>query len=198
MINHPSILDGIPPVGYWVYVLLAVSVIFEGPIATLLASMAASAGYLNPAGVFVFAALGNTAGDYFWYLVGRAGNLQVMGRFLRWFGVRSEQLEKLEEEINGKASRMLFVAKFTLGFMVPTLIATGLARVPWRRWSGALFLAECLWTGGLVTAGYFLGAYILTLESGLRYFALGATIVSVLFMIWYFGRLYKRRMTGPS
>jgi membrane protein DedA with SNARE-associated domain len=194
VINYTSLFIEGPPFGFWAYLLLGVSVIFEGPLATLLASVAASAGYLNPFLVFVWAVIGNTIGDTLWYYLGYVGTLQSLGKYLRWLGLRPDQIEQLEVEIHANARRLLFIAKLTLGFVVPTLIATGLARVPWRRWAGALFLAECLWTGSLVTAGYFLGAYLQRLEQGLRYLALGGSLVFFIVLSLYVINWRKREI----
>ncbi len=191
-----NIISGdIPLVGYWIYPLLAVSVMVEGPIATLLASVAAAAGYLNPVGVFVFAVAGNTIGDTLWYALGYLGTLRSVGRYLRWLGLRPEHIEQLEADIHQNVQRMLFTAKLTLGFVVPTLVATGLARVPWRRWSATLFVAECIWTGGLVTVGYFFGAYVQRLETGLRYLTIGGIILVLISLSLYILRRRERGLT---
>ncbi len=196
VLDQPLNFSAVQPFGYWAYVLLAVSVVFEGPIATLLASVAASAGYLNPFLVFVSAVTGNTLGDNMWYVLGYAGTLQSVGRYLRWFGLRPEQIERLEGDIHDHAHRLLFIAKLTLGFVVPTLIATGLARVPRRRWYSALLAAECIWTGSLVAAGYFFGAYVQRLERDLRYVAIGGLVLFFVGVSLYVMRQRAREMTG--
>jgi len=197
VINPTFIFDDLQSIQFWAYAVIVVSTIIEGPIATLLAAAAASTGYLNPFGVFVSAAIGNTIADVLWYLLGYAGNLQSLTR-LRWLRLRPELIDRIEQEINNNAHRMLFIAKLTLGFVIPTLVATGLARVSWRRWFGALVMAECLWTGGLVIAGYFWGAYLQQLDQGLRYAALGGSVVFFIIASLYVARWHERNFKASK
>jgi membrane protein DedA with SNARE-associated domain len=60
----------VQPLGIWTYILLAILVAVEGPIATLAGSVASSAGYLNPVLVFVSASCGNLTSDILWYSMG--------------------------------------------------------------------------------------------------------------------------------
>lgn len=192
--NPTFIFDGLQSISYWGYVLVVVSVIIEGPIATLLAATAASGGYLNPVGVFVCAAFGNTIADVLWYLLGYVGNLQSLSRFLRRWRIQTNLIERLEIGINDNAPRLLFVSKLTLGLVIPSLIATGLARVPWQRWFGALVLAECIWTSVLVVAGYFWGAYLQQLDQGLQYVALGGSVLFIIIVSIYIARWHERHL----
>ena len=49
----------LPQLGIWTYLVLAVLVAIEGPVATLLGAAAASAGLMRPGLVFITAAAGN-------------------------------------------------------------------------------------------------------------------------------------------
>ena len=64
--------------------------------------------------------------------------------------------------------------------------AAGLARVPWKRWIGVLFLAEGLWTGSLVLAGYYYGQYIQSIETGLKWVSISATMLIIGGLAFYF------------
>ena len=56
----------LPQLGYWTYLVLALLVAVEGPVATLLGAAAASAGLMRPGLVFVSAAAGNLTADSLW------------------------------------------------------------------------------------------------------------------------------------
>ncbi|MDD5371763.1 MAG: VTT domain-containing protein [Anaerolineaceae bacterium] len=178
------------PLGIWAYLAIAVLVIIEGPIATLVGAVAASAGYLKPGWVFVFAAAGNLTSDTLWYLLGYLGNIEWLVKYGRYVGLKREQVVNLQKEIEQHALQILFVAKLTLGFVIPVLIATGLARIPLRRWFGVLVSAEFIWTGGLVYVGYHFGRYVRTLERGIQFFTLGAGLVFAILTIRF---ITKRR-----
>ena len=172
--------------GDWNYVLLALVVAIEGPIATLLGAAAASAGWLNPLLVFVAAAVGNLMADTLWYLLGYLGKVEWVLHYGKWLGLRREHIAQFEQKVRTHTRKLLIVGKLTSSPMIPTLIATGLARVPWWRWFGALFVAECVWTGGLVLAGYYLSESIKRLQHGVEIVGLGGIVVFILLLAWYF------------
>jgi membrane protein DedA with SNARE-associated domain len=175
----------------WPYLLLAFLVAVEGPLATLGAAIASSTGYLDPLLVFVFASCGNLSADILWYTLGYLGKLDLLERYGGWLGFKQSIILKLKQDMHDHVGKFLFVAKLTLGLVVPTLIAAGLARVPWKRWIGLLVIAEGIWTGGLVLAGYYYGQYILHIEKNLKLISIGATIIMVIGLGIY---LLRRRL----
>ncbi len=177
----------IPPpfLGVWNYVLLAFLVAVEGPIVTLGGAVAASAGVMDPVLVFIAAATGNLTSDMLWYSLGYVGKTSWLVRHGRWFGLRERHVQRLERGMHDHARKILIVAKLTLSLTIPTLVAAGMARVPWRRWFPAVFAAEMVWTGGLVLAGFYFTESIKRLEQGLQYVAIAGTIIFVVgIVIW--------------
>ena len=173
----------LPQLGNWTYLGLAVLVAIEGPVATLLGAVAASAGLMRPWLVFLAAATGNLSADSLWYLLGYAGKLEWAYRFGRRLGVKPKLLERLEQGMCEHAPRILFIAKLTVSFMIPSLIAAGLVKVHWRRWFPSLFAGEMIWTGSLVLIGFYATEAIKRVEKGVEYALLGLSLVFVLFML---------------
>ncbi len=178
--------------GFWAYLLLALLVMVEGPVATLAGAVAASAGFMKPAWVFFTAASANLASDTLWYTLGYLGKMEWLHRYGGWFGLREDYIHRFNRDIQLHAAKVLFVAKLTLGFTIPTLVATGLARVPIRRWFFMLALGETVWTGSLVLLGYHFGSYIQRLERGVEVVALIGAVLFVSFAIFYITRLRRR------
>jgi membrane protein DedA with SNARE-associated domain len=174
----------LPHLGTWTYLLIAVLVAFEGPATTLIGAAAASAGLLNPVLVFVFAAAGNLTSDALWYSLGRAGKIDVWKRFGKKRGVDPEVVNTIQRGINEHAMKIMFFAKLTMSFMIPTLITAGLSKVPWRRWFPPDLAGEMLWTGALVLIGYFATEAIKRVEKGIEYLTIGLSVAFILFMIW--------------
>jgi membrane protein DedA with SNARE-associated domain len=110
--------------------------------------------------------------------------------------LRPELLERLEQGMQENASRILFVAKLTVSFMIPSLIAAGLVKVPWRRWLPALFAGELIWTGSLVLIGYYATEAIKRIQQGVEYFILGLSLVFLLFLLWMGRTLLRKRLNG--
>jgi membrane protein DedA with SNARE-associated domain len=181
----------LPQLGYWTYLVLALLVVIEGPIATLLGAAAASAGLMRPILVFIVAAFGNLTADSLWYSLGYAGKIETALRLGRRMGIRQELLESLEKGMQNHAAKIMLMAKLTMSFMIPSLLAAGLVKVPWRRWFPAVFSGEMLWTGSLVLIGYYATEAIKRVERGIEYAILGLSIVFVLFILWLGRRMIK-------
>lgn len=185
------------PLGIWVYFLISLMVAVEGPVTTLTGAVAASAGYLSPFWVFVSASLGNLTADTLWYALGYLGKTEWIIKHGSRFGIKESFIARIQKEIDTHIHKVLFIAKLTMGLVIPTLIAAGLARVPFKRWFGILFIAECIWTSGLVLAGYYFGYLIQRIEANLRWLSLGGATVLLVAIIYYL-TYRKTHLEGKS
>jgi membrane protein DedA with SNARE-associated domain len=182
-----------PQLGIWSYFILAILVAVEGPIATLLGAAAASAGFMRPGLVFVSAAIGNLTADSLWYSLGSAGRLDWLLHYGRRFGVRKRHLERLTEEMHNHATKILLFAKLTAGFVIPSLIAAGLAKIPWKRWFPVILSGEMIWTGTLVLIGYYATEAVKQIERGVEYVGIAASALFLLFILWGVRRILRKR-----
>jgi membrane protein DedA with SNARE-associated domain len=173
----------LPEFGYWSYLILSLLVLIEGPIAILLASAASSAGLMRPGLVFLSAAVGNLTADTLWWSLGYAGKVEWIHSFGRRLGIRESLIEHLKHNMIKHATRVLFLAKITVSFSIPALIAAGLLRIPWRRWFPYFIIAEVMWSGSLVLIGYYTTEAVKRVEQGVEYAALGASLIFVVLMI---------------
>ena len=185
----------LPQVGYGSYIVLAVLVAFEGPVATLLGAAAASAGFMKPELVFISASGGNLTSDLLWYSLGYAGRAEWLIKYGGWFGISRSKMDHLTQEMHDHAPKVLFLAKLTAAFTIPSLMAAGFSRVPVRRWFPFLFIAETLWTGSLVVMGFYAAESMKQIENGIQYVLLIGSIVFVVFIIWVVLRRYLRSKT---
>jgi len=181
----------LPEVGRWNYLLLGVLVAIEGPIATLLGAAAASAGLMRTWAVFVAAATGNLTADTLWYLLGYYGKIDTALKLGRWAGLKRKHLDRLTIAMHEHALKILFFAKLTAGFMIPSLIATGLARIPWKRWFPVVFLGEMIWTGSLLVIGFYTTEAIKSVAQGIALIVVGASILFLIVVIWQGRRILK-------
>ncbi len=181
-------------IGAWGYFLLAALVAIEGPIATLLGAVAASAGIMNPILVFIAAATGNLTSDTLWYSAGLLGKMDWLLRFSKRVGVNPQYLERMEAVLQKHAPIILFFSKLTVSPMIPALIATGLIKYPWRRWFPYVFLGEMIWTGSLVLIGYFGLQAVKKVELGVEHIILAGTIVFIGVILWFGRRILKKEI----
>jgi membrane protein DedA with SNARE-associated domain len=184
--------------GPWAYVLLGLFVMFEGPLATLAGAVAASSGFMHPGWVFFAASAGNLSADFLWFSLGYFGKTDWLIRYGRWVGIKPEHIVRIEGEINRYAPHLLLLAKLTMGFIVPTLVATGMARVPLRRWFPSLAVGETIWTGTLVVLGFFFGRYVQTLENGIETVVWIGSLVFIAIIAFYGIRTLRQMKKGSS
>jgi membrane protein DedA with SNARE-associated domain len=181
----------LPELGQWTYVILAMLVAVEGPIATLLGAAAASAGLMRPIPVFFAASVGNLTSDVLWYGLGYAGKIEWVSRFGQRMGIDRRHLERLERNLKKHSIQVIFLAKLTVSFSIPTLIAAGLIKAPWRKWFPAVCIAETIWTGSLVLLGYYATEAIKRVEQGVEYIVLFASAFFLVFLLWLGRRMIK-------
>jgi membrane protein DedA with SNARE-associated domain len=182
----------------WAYFLLAVMVAVEGPAATLVAAWASSNNLLNPVVVFFAASAGNLLADILWYTLGYLGKLEWLERIGSLVGLRHSTVRRLESTIESNAPRLIFIAKLTLGFVIPVLVATGMARVPIKRWLPVLLIGETLWTGALVVVGFTLGKYLQTLKMGLQIITVAGGVVFLVILINIINQKRKKKFDSEE
>ena len=166
--------------GRWNYFFLAILVAVEGPIATLLGAAAASAGLMRAPFVLLSAAAGNMIADSLWYLLGYNGKIETALSLGRLVGLRRKHVLRLTNAMQTHGLKILFFAKLTAGFMIPSLIAAGLIRLPWKRWFPILALGEFIWTGLLVVIGFYTTEAVKVVSKDISVLVL---IISVLFLV---------------
>ncbi|MEI7848799.1 MAG: VTT domain-containing protein [Chloroflexota bacterium] len=188
----------LPEWGVWSYLALAILVAVEGPIATLLGAAAASAGVMRPWFVFLAASGGNLAADTTWYFLGYIGKLEWIFKIGQRVGLNRSHLDRLQHNMRLHAVKILFFAKLSMSLMIPSLIAAGLVKAPWRRWFPAVFGGEIIWTGALVLIGFYATEAIKRIEQGVEYVILGATILFVLFVLYLSRRVLRESENNPD
>ena len=176
--------EGLQEWGIWSYPLLTVLVILEGRIVTLLAAVAASLGYMRLPLVIICAIVAGMVADGLWYLLGYKYGKEPVLRYGRWLGLRRHHLEQVEAEMQEHGPRLLFVAKALGVFVIPVLVAAGMARVPFRRWFPVVLLGELLWVPALAVIGYQTTEVVRRVELGLHYLPLaGGAALLVLMLV---------------
>lgn len=166
-------------------------VAIEGPIATILGAVAASAGLLQPFLVFLFAAAGNLTADSLWYTLGYLGKIEWLFRGGRRLGIKREHLDRLQHGMRKHTVKILFFAKLSMSFVIPSLIAAGLVKAPWRRWFPALLGAETLWTGSLVLIGFYTTEALKKVEYGVEIFVTVGSAIFLALLFWFWRRVLR-------
>jgi len=177
----------------WIYALIVLLVMVEGPISILLSAGISATGLLNPLGVFCAATIGNFTADILWYVLGYFGNIDWLLRLPKFMGIDSQKLNRLNRLVNMHAVKLLIFAKLTNGLIVPVLVATGLARVSMRRWFPIIVVANLLTSAVFVFIGYYMILSLKQIEQGVWFLAIIGTLVLVLVSIIFVKRVFNRK-----
>lgn len=190
--------EGLQEWGAWSYLLLVILVIVEGPIVTLLGAAAASAGYMRLPLVMGSVLVGSAIADSVWYYLGYVHAEERALRYGRWLGLRRYHLQHLQEEMQQHAQKLLLLAKFTSVLAIPTLMAAGLARVPFRRWFPIVFLVEMVWVLVLMFIGFQATEVVRRVELGLHYLPLAGGLALFVILFIVSRRLRAVRVEEPT
>jgi membrane protein DedA with SNARE-associated domain len=176
----------------WPYLVIVFFVAVQGELVILVAAGAASMGYLNLFGVLGAAMLGNICSDVLWYAVGYFSRLDWLFKQFRWLGITADKVNLASRIVRKDALRLLIFAKLTNWLAIPALIATGLAKTPWKKWLWFIILSDVVIATIFGLLGYFLTNSVLQIQSGMRYVAIGLTFVFVLGSAFYVRKLLGR------
>jgi membrane protein DedA with SNARE-associated domain len=175
------------------YLAMGLASLLDGLMSSFSGSITVSGLLLQPIPVFVTIVSGNLLADMGWYNLGRFVQLERLKRFGKRLKINLEIVDDLALEIQNHAPRILFLAKLTVGLPVPSLIATGLSKVPIRRWIGMLILAEVIRTATFVTLLFLYASAIGQASGEMQAILMTMTVfVVVSGMIWWKRRKLKK------
>ena len=126
------------------------------------AGIAVAQGRLDFAGVMVAGTLGSTAGNYFWYWLGRNVSLQKLKPFVdkngRWLTLDWAQVEKIDAFFFRHGQWLIFVMRFMPFGRSIISLPGGISKMP--RWKFIVWTlaGTTIWNAFLVGCGYWLGA----------------------------------------
>jgi membrane protein DedA with SNARE-associated domain len=89
------------------------------------------------------------------------------------------------------APKILFFAKLSAGFMIPSLLAAGISKVPFRKWLPVLLIGELIWTGTLFFIGYHGTQMLSNITRGIEYVFLGLSLAFMFIMIYLIRRTLR-------
>lgn len=175
------------------YLAMGLASLLDGLMSSFSGSITVSGFLLQPIPVFVTIVSGNLLADMGWYNLGRFVQLERLKRFGKRLKINLEIVDDLALEIQNHAPRILFLAKLTVGLPVPSLIATGLSKVPIRRWIGMLVLAEVIRTATFVTLLFLYASAIGQASGEMQAILMTMTVFVVISgMIWWKRRKLKK------
>lgn len=185
--------------GVWVYGLVFAVIFCEtgliimpflpGDSLLFITGAIAGSGHLDPWMAGAVIATAALVGDNLNYWIGRRYGTRLFNEHSRW--LRRKHLARTEAFYARHGGKMVMLARFVPLVRTFAPFVAGIGHMPWPVFTGFSLLGALLWTGILVSLGYFLGNVPL-LRDHLEVIILGVAMVMTLPVIF---RLLRYRRT---
>jgi membrane protein DedA with SNARE-associated domain len=127
------------------YLSIYIAAILEGEIYYIAMCIAAGAGRLNWAGVWIAGALGGSTGDQIWFYLLR-GRIHWLDRY-PWLARRRDAVV---DRVNANQTLMVLISRFPPGLRVAIPVACAYAGVPPLRFTALNLISGFAWAGAIM------------------------------------------------
>ena len=190
--------DIVQYLGAWLetsrYALLFWGAIIEGPIITLTSGFLFHLKQLDFLPMFIALAGGDLLADMVWYGVGYFAAQPFIAKYGKFLGVTQEVMLTMEERFKEHQNKILIISKLTmgLGFALATLMAAGMLKVPLKKFFVINLFCGLIWTGLLITVGFFFGNIYTLVADELKVVFVIAIAIAAIFGIRLMHRSSRR------
>ena len=194
------ILEAIGRAGYLgIFLLMALENIvppIPSEVIMGLGGMAVARGDMALAPLILIGTAGTTAGNYFWYWLGRHIGYERLKPFVdrhgRWLTLDWPEVERLHRFFVRHGGWVIFVFRFMPAFRTIISLPAGMTRMPLPRFLLWTFAGSAIWNSILAGAGLFLGSRFEELQ---RY--VGPLVIAT-FVVMIAGYLYRVATWKPT
>lgn len=154
---------------YVIYALIVIFAAAEGPFLSMIFGVLIRLKLFSFWPVYLALMAGDLIGDIGWYEVGRHFGDRFVRRFGKYFSVTESEIGKVSRIFHRYKDRILFISKVSngFGFALVTLITAGIVRIPFLRYLGINLVGQFVWTGILLSVGYFFGDLYMQVDTWL-------------------------------
>jgi membrane protein DedA with SNARE-associated domain len=109
-------------------------------------------------------------GDTIWYNLGYHFVDPLTLKYGKFFGLTTERANKTKEVFQNHPRKILFLSKITMGLGFPwvTLIVAGMSKMSFKQYITSLFFGQFIFTGVLISVGYFFGNLYVTINKDFK------------------------------
>ena len=188
------ILNAIAQAGYiGIFLLMALENIvppIPSEVIMGLGGMAVARGDMALVPLVVAGAAGTTAGNYFWYWLGRHIGYERLRPFVerhgRWLTLDWPAVERLHRLFVKHGGWVIFVFRFMPAFRTIISLPAGMTRMPLPRFLFWTFAGSVIWDAALALAGVWFGSSFRELD---RYVGPATIVMLVLMVLGYTWRI---------
>ncbi|VXC45301.1 DedA family protein [Sphingomonas sp. 8AM] len=162
-----------------------------------LGGIAVARGQMDIVPLLLWGTAGTTAGNVFWYAIGRwigyARFRPFVERHGRWLTMEWSDVERVRGFLHDHGGRVIFVFRFMPTFRTMISLPAGMAAMPMPRFLLMTFAGSIIWNGVLAGAGFYLGSRFAELD---RYVGPVGIALTVLALGWYAWRVATWKPRG--
>lgn len=177
------------------YVLLIPLAIIEGPMVSIYSGFLIQGGIMRVVPAYLCLMLGDLLGDVGWYLVGYYSGRPFIRRFGKYFSITDESVATATRVFHRHNQFILLFSKITTGFglALAVLVTAGMVKIPFRRYLLLNFLGQIVWTGMMLSLGYFFGHLYAQIEGVFGKLSFFAAFVVLVFALFGLGKYLGQR-----
>lgn len=187
-------------IGTYRYAVVFFSVLLQGPVVMMGTGLLLRLGEFNFWPLYFTLVVADFVGDIIWYFVGKYAAEPFLRRFGYLFGVNRKAFLKNEELFRRHDTKIIFISKITMGFgfAIATLIAAGATRVPLKKYLTLNLFGGFIWTGLLMSVGYFLGKAYVFVDKGFRVLFMVVAVLALIAVFYGIMSFIRRKYGSRS
>ena len=170
--------------------------LFEGPLVMMISGFLVRTGFLSFWPSYFLLMLGDLIGDVVWYCLGFFYGHGFIKKFGKYFSLDEKHIQAVSKIFHRYHNTILIVSKITMGFgfAVVTLFTAGMVKISFRKYITLNVVGQFVWTGILMSVGYFLGNEYTSINNYIGKIAMIALIIVVFVFLIGFGKYLKKTM----
>ncbi len=170
------------------YAIMLPLAIVEGPIVSVLSGFLLQQGYVSFWPAYLTLMAGDLLGDTAWYAIGRYAARPFIKKYGHKFSFTPARVEAVETIFKKHQKKTLLISKLSTGFgLAPLVLMTaGSIGISFPLYIALNTIGQFIWSGLLITVGYYFGHSYELIDSSLRtgYLTVGGIVFVVgLFML---------------
>lgn len=162
------------------------------------AGFLASTGKLSFTGAIVAGCLGNLAGSYITWVVGRFLGRAAILKFGRFILLRPDDLDKAERWFDKRGERAVFVGRMLPVIRTFVSLPAGAAEMPLLRFGVFTLLGSIPFNLVLTAAGFYLGSNYESLVKIVQYAGYLIAVVALAVIAYFFFRRYQAKQASSG
>jgi membrane protein DedA with SNARE-associated domain len=167
---------------------------FEGPIVVSAVAFAASFGFFNIYLVLLLSFLACTAGDLFWYFIGRFGRESILNKHFNKI-MKSKNMIKIKKLLEDHYFRAIVLIKLVPPLPVPGLIFAGVDELKFKKFIFASLTVNLISSVVFVILGYYFGVFVNNFLFGNSWLIFGGALIfasSILIYRKHSAKIYRK------